>query len=328
MSEKDSDNIKLHKVFEGVVVLLTCISVLCAVVSCCYWSMLWCCRGCCSCLACCLPCRSLVAKHQPKQVECSETVRVEGMDVSIPVQHLRKRKELCTAYVLWCFTGLMGAHHFYLDRVLHGCLSMWSLNFLGVGWLIDGLLMSSYLRGTNRLAAPSSLPDGSTARICVQLPSLMIVMCVLAITVLVKGPTLVHKSGLVDVQQLAAGTSINPYELLDLSPDSDESAAENAYMAMFLKHRNECVHNCTARLTDLKRARNYTTGEKWRLEAEHSRFEQGEDSARDWERWSAMRTHEWMALATELKGLISRAGAAYTSSTGKASSSGEQQDEL
>merc|ERR550514_2081187 len=64
--------------------------------------------------------------------------------------HLQPRKSVCTAYFLWGCFGLFGAHHYYLGRLVHGLAATWTLNFVGVGWLLDGLLLSCYARGFNR----------------------------------------------------------------------------------------------------------------------------------------------------------------------------------
>lgn len=61
-------------------------------------------------------------------------VTVEG--VAVPVEQLiavkvhkalsngRCAKDMKTAYLLLFATGLFGAHHFYLERLLHGCLAV------------------------------------------------------------------------------------------------------------------------------------------------------------------------------------------------------------
>ena len=56
---------------------------------------------------------------------------------------LRDRKNQSVANGLWFFLGLFGAHHFYLGRIVHGVTCAFSLNFLGLGWLMDAIFLST-----------------------------------------------------------------------------------------------------------------------------------------------------------------------------------------
>ena len=42
-----------------------------------------------------------------------------------------------TAYILWLFLGLFGAHRFYLNKVGTGILYFFTVGLFGVGWLYD-----------------------------------------------------------------------------------------------------------------------------------------------------------------------------------------------
>ena len=48
-------------------------------------------------------------------------------------------------YLLWIF-GFMGAHRFYYGRPVSGTIWFFTLGLLGIGWLIDLVLMPSFDR--------------------------------------------------------------------------------------------------------------------------------------------------------------------------------------
>jgi len=50
-------------------------------------------------------------------------------------------------YLLWIF-GFMGAHRFYYGRPVSGTIWFFTLGLLGIGWLIDLVLMPSLDRST------------------------------------------------------------------------------------------------------------------------------------------------------------------------------------
>lgn len=52
-------------------------------------------------------------------------------------EELLEKRYLDDAYLLWFPLGLLGFHHFYLNRPVWGFLYMITLGFAGVGWLID-----------------------------------------------------------------------------------------------------------------------------------------------------------------------------------------------
>jgi TM2 domain-containing membrane protein YozV len=55
----------------------------------------------------------------------------------------RPKKDSGTAYLLWFFLGLYGAHRFYLGQNGLGLLYLFTLGLCGIGWLIDGFLIPS-----------------------------------------------------------------------------------------------------------------------------------------------------------------------------------------
>lgn len=60
-----------------------------------------------------------------------------------------EKRYLDDAYLLWFPLGLLGFHHFYLNRRVWGLLYMFTLGFLGVGWLIDLYRMQKLVKKCN-----------------------------------------------------------------------------------------------------------------------------------------------------------------------------------
>lgn len=56
-----------------------------------------------------------------------------------------------TAYLLWFFLGVFSAHRFYLGKTGSGILYLLTLQFLGVGWIIDAFLLGEMVEKYNLL---------------------------------------------------------------------------------------------------------------------------------------------------------------------------------
>lgn len=59
-------------------------------------------------------------------------------------------KHLDDAYVLWFPFGLLGLHHFYLERPVWGFIYFFTFGLLGIGWLVDGCRMHCLVKDCNR----------------------------------------------------------------------------------------------------------------------------------------------------------------------------------
>ncbi len=46
-------------------------------------------------------------------------------------------KSKLVAYLLWFFLGIFSAHKFYLGQIGTGLLYLFTLQLLGIGWIID-----------------------------------------------------------------------------------------------------------------------------------------------------------------------------------------------
>lgn len=62
-------------------------------------------------------------------------------------------KSKTTAYLLWFFLGAFGFHRFYLGKVGTGLLFLFTLGFLGIGWLIDLFTLGGQVELYNLLHA-------------------------------------------------------------------------------------------------------------------------------------------------------------------------------
>lgn len=60
-------------------------------------------------------------------------------------------KYLDDAYILWIpFLGLLGGHHFYLNRPYWGILYFFTFGLCGIGWLVDGFRLPRLLDDCNK----------------------------------------------------------------------------------------------------------------------------------------------------------------------------------
>ena len=60
-------------------------------------------------------------------------------------------------YVLWIF-GFTGAHRFYYGKPISGCIWFFTLGLLGIGWLVDLVLIPGMDRQADRRYGSASGP--------------------------------------------------------------------------------------------------------------------------------------------------------------------------
>jgi len=245
----------------------------------CSWKgLVWCWRSCCRCLRCCCPClvclcpqraAALDAYGEQQQPAAQTSVRIadaEG-EPEVPVELLKKRKELCTSYFLLFMTGLLGLHHFYLERFVHGVLSLWTCNFFLVGWLFDLLLLPLYVSSSNKGLSPLALSDGSTRKILTRLPVASVLLIVVVLVAFCQTPPLLQALHIVDVEMHAAGTTSNPFEILGVSCNSSAAEVDDAALRkikVFSLGKARCDKACKDRVSDLMKAQQFASGRAWR----------------------------------------------------------------
>lgn len=198
------------------------------------------------CRACC--CGAAPARPQPGP----------GGGVQVNSDALQQRKRIFTSYLLW-LNPFIPAHHFYLDRPVHGLCAFWTVNFAGLGWLLDAILMPCYVRSFNNLrCAPEAPYDNSRRRLLCHLPLFMFGVLAIMLGLVVYLPVILHTLQVVDIDRIAAQTQVNPYELLGISKSATASEARAAYRSASLQwhpDRNPgCGKACEDKMSEITKA--------------------------------------------------------------------------
>lgn len=238
------------------------------------------CCNCCCCLRCCqrrLPkfCRRWqrwadseikTSKRGP-----SDQTSVKVGDAEVLVQHLRKKKNIGVAYVLWLFTGFWGGHLYYLDRIAHGLAATWSLNFVFLGWIVDFYMIPCYLCRYNNKTS-DKLPGRDLHKEvwqCCRLAGGVPLMFVLALCCFFFIPQQFQNFGILDLEKSMAKTQTNPYDLLHVQHNASLQEARKAYKKELnrLPDEDECDEECKSMKIELEKAFEFVSGE-WRFMAD------------------------------------------------------------
>ena len=76
-----------------------------------------------------------------------------------------RRPPYVRVLLVWALTGLVGGHHFYLGRHLHGLLWLTSFGGFGVGWLLDLFRLKRFIDDACTARPPETqLPGGGQGR--------------------------------------------------------------------------------------------------------------------------------------------------------------------
>ena len=60
-------------------------------------------------------------------------------------------KYLDDAYLLWFPLGILGLHHFYLERTIWGMLYLFTGGLAGIGWIIDSVHLYFLVKNLNKV---------------------------------------------------------------------------------------------------------------------------------------------------------------------------------
>eukprot|EP00434_Breviolum_minutum_P041620 symbB.v1.2.037025.t2/scaffold5360.1/size28108/2 len=92
-------------------------------------------------------------------------------------------------------------------RLFTRLVAAWTMNFAGLGWLLDGALMPCYVRSFNSLrCVPGVSYDNSRKRLLCHLPMFMVGALAFLLGAVVYLPTLLHTFQVVDIDRIAAQT--------------------------------------------------------------------------------------------------------------------------
>lgn len=225
-----------------------------------------------------------------KKCCCRKETPANTQELTAQPEHLQPKKRLLTGYCLLFSGGLVGAHHFYLERIVHGLLASWTLNFFCFGWLLDLVLLPSYVRGFNSRHADGSAPwDGSQRAIFIKLPVLAVTVGLSAILLAAGGPRILHHTGVVDIDRIAAQTALNPYDTLGIARSSGLAEAKSAYRKVSLKwhpDRNPgCGKECDDKMSEISKAFDLIKKRQAPV-----------DSDQTWETWLKDLGRDWLSV--------------------------------
>jgi len=226
-----------------------------------------------------------------KKCCCRNRAPVNTQELTAQPEHLQPKKRVLTGYCLLFTGGFVGAHHFYLERIVHGLLASWTLNFFFVGWLLDLVLLPSYVRGFNNRRTDASAPsDGSQRAIFIKLPALALIIGVSALLLVAGGPWILHHSGAVDIDRIAAQTVLNPYDTLGIARSSGLAEAKSAYRKVSLKwhpDRNPgCGKECDDKMSEITKAFDLIKKRQAPVSSDQTWQSWFQDLGRDW--WYVM----------------------------------------
>lgn len=176
----------------------------------------------------------------------------------ITIDQLQSRRSLLSSYALWAVGGLLGIHHFYLHRFIHGLLALWSLNFFGMGFFLDGMCMPAYVRRFNACCHDSAPLDRSRRTLCCRLPTMLLLIWGLSAGFIVHTPRILHFAGVLDIDRLSAQTEANPYDTLGIAYSASMADIKMGYRKASLKwhpDRNPgCGKECDNKMADIAKA--------------------------------------------------------------------------
>lgn len=201
--------------------------------------------------------------------------------------HLQPRKRLLSGYLLWLCGGLFGAHHFYLGRLIHGIMACWTCNFFFAGLILDLFLLPAYVSGFNRRRVDPSAPlDGSRRLLLCRLPLTILTTVTVLAGVGLCVPSVLHRTGAVDIDRLRAQTLVNPYDTLGISRSAELAEAKSAYRKLSLKwhpDRNQnCGKECDHKMSEITKAFDLIKQRKSYLWEDKTWKSWLEDIGRDW----------------------------------------------
>lgn len=226
-------------------------------------------------------------------------VTIEGVEV--PTKHLRHPKDVKTVYVVFFVAGLFGAHHFYLDRLVHGLVAAMTLNFLCFGLCFDLLLIPLYTHAFNAGTGFIAPKERSCLRCFCCIPVLLVAVLACWWCAWAKVPGTLDRFGFIDFDTKLAGTSSNPYVLLGIPKGSSASRVQKAFerKAKDLKTKASCQRTgCVKEYQELQKALDFINSgnvtRKSKARSKKRKEALDEDTA--WKDWSDHIHWQWSTV--------------------------------
>eukprot|EP00929_Paragymnodinium_shiwhaense_P019039 TRINITY_DN13100_c0_g1_i1.p1 TRINITY_DN13100_c0_g1~~TRINITY_DN13100_c0_g1_i1.p1 ORF type:complete len:329 (+),score=77.24 TRINITY_DN13100_c0_g1_i1:105-1091(+) len=192
--------------FEAVVGLI--IIAVCLVLSCCA------CQRCCRCCG-----LRPKAKNEEERKARKALEKVKLGDREVLSEHLRRPKSAMVAYLLLFVGGLVGAQHFYLERLVHGILCAISGNFCMVGYIVDMIALPGYVRTANVHVSEHAKRGPGCCGVLWAITKAGLMASIFWGAIGVVLPSGLEALQLVDFHQHLAKTSSSPFRILDVKPD-------------------------------------------------------------------------------------------------------------
>lgn len=225
-----------------------------------------CCRWCCCCCCCCRFLRwcPIIGRcfgddgDDGAEAVAKDNLVREEQTIDATVAQLRPRKSVFSCYALVTVSGLLGGHHFYLGRYLHGVVALWTANLGGLGLALDLFLMPFYVVSHNRRLSDLAQPDGSRRTLLCKLPLVVFTLVVVLPVTFLGMPWALRTCGLIDLDGAAGPDGISPYRVLGVPTSASLPEVKTAYRRESLKwhpDRNPgCGPECDQKMADITRA--------------------------------------------------------------------------
>ena len=181
-----------------------------------------------------------------------KTKNDDNVDVVVVSKTTPKEYSLKDAYaLLFCFP-LTGAHHFYLDRLVHGAIYVCTFGFFGLGICVDAVLLSHWRAESKRSSqTPRRGLMNCFCLSCVGITLAWTSLIFFLAIMYIQGPEMLEASGYVEK------TPVSPYEVLQVSKHSTEREIRAAYKDLAKQwhpDRNPNCDDCNEKMEDINEA--------------------------------------------------------------------------
>eukprot|EP00397_Hematodinium_sp_SG-2012_P011921 GEMP01012073.1.p1 GENE.GEMP01012073.1~~GEMP01012073.1.p1 ORF type:complete len:317 (+),score=47.55 GEMP01012073.1:243-1193(+) len=214
-------------------------------------------------------------------------------DMETPTE--KPRKNVWVAYLLLCTGGgVFGAHHHYLGNYACGMMYAWSGGVFGLGVLYDFFTLWYQVRRINMTNGLTGKVDASATKMISKvlfnwIPKATVLIFTVVGVIVLFGPTILDRIGVIDLYALKGGIAGNPYEILEVPRYASFDQAKKSFRSLSLKYhpdRNPDCSDCAAKMADLNAAfgviKKMGGHQEHTIEGEVSGFFNFSDLQEDW----------------------------------------------